>query len=372
MSPAILTETVWALAHPKDGATPVIPDEVVVITTSKGANDLDRDLFTPSAVWKGRTVWQTLRREILGVSADGDGRLDLKPPQVISLAEPKTGRSRALDDIRTPEENAAAAEFILDEVRRITANDDTRLICSIAGGRKTMSALLAAALSLLGRKRDRLTHVLVNDPFDDPRLAPRFFFPTEKPQEHRLRLPDSGERVISSREARLELAEVPFVPLRYLFRDQLGRFPGGFMDLVRTASGLVDELSQPVEIRLDPRSWIATFDGIAVQLNGRDIPFFQFLCERAQQGQPPFANHEDAERPFAEFLGRWATEHPDVNLEFLGSDWRKTPPEADDFRKRLNSLRERLRGVGLGHLIGALLRPHGPLGFPPERVSSEK
>lgn len=144
------------------------------------------------------------------------------------------------------------------------------------------------------------------------------------------------------------------------------------MDLVRTASGLVGELSQPVEIRLDVRNWTVSFDGIAVQLNGRDIPFFQFLCERAQQGHLPFPNHEDAEEPFTAFLARWGSEHQDVNLEFLGSDWRKTPPEADDFRKRLNSLRERLRAAGLGHLIGVLLRPHGPLGFPLERVNFEK
>ena len=143
------------------------------------------------------------------------------------------------------------------------------------------------------------------------------------------------------------------------------------MDLVRTAAGLVDGLSQPVEIRLDALTWTASFDGVPVGLSGRDIPFFQFLCERAQRGELPFVYHEDAVQPFSDFLQRWAPEHPDVNLEFQGSNWRKTPPEAEDFRKRLNSLRERLRAAGLGHLIGSLLRPHGPLGFPPDRVSFE-
>jgi len=34
-----------------------------------------------------------------------------------------------------------------------------------------MGALLYAALSLLGRPQDRLTHVLVNEPFDNRRCA---------------------------------------------------------------------------------------------------------------------------------------------------------------------------------------------------------
>ncbi len=37
MSPAILTETLWALGQEEP---PVVPDEVVVITTSAGEADL--------------------------------------------------------------------------------------------------------------------------------------------------------------------------------------------------------------------------------------------------------------------------------------------------------------------------------------------
>ena len=35
-SPAVLTETVWALAHQ---AVPVIPDEVVVVMANRAANE---------------------------------------------------------------------------------------------------------------------------------------------------------------------------------------------------------------------------------------------------------------------------------------------------------------------------------------------
>ena len=187
MSPAILTETVWALAQE---TPPVIVDEVIVLTTARGEADLQRDLLTPNPAEQGRTVWQSLRETVLGKGAATDSRLNLNPCRLIARRDCSRGIAVPLEDIRSPEDNAAAADAILDEVRRITANDDTRLVASIAGGRKTMGALLASAVSLLGRRGDRLTHVLVNDPFDHPALRPRFFFPPLAPREYRLRQPD--------------------------------------------------------------------------------------------------------------------------------------------------------------------------------------
>ena len=49
-SPAVLTETVWALAHQ---AQPVVPDEIVVITTKSGKDALR------TAVMSGEpSVWE--------------------------------------------------------------------------------------------------------------------------------------------------------------------------------------------------------------------------------------------------------------------------------------------------------------------------
>ena len=122
----------------------------------------------------------------------------------------------------------------------------TRLIASLAGGRKTMGALLYAALSLLGRRQDRLTHVLVNEPFDDPRLAPRFYFPLANPVPHQLT--DRAGKVVSEHttsEADPRLADVPFVRSRNLFPRQLGRWPGRFNALVQIFSERVDQLAGP-------------------------------------------------------------------------------------------------------------------------------
>jgi len=61
---------------------------------------------------------------------------------VITGVEAEAQRSRELQDIRTPADNEAAADFLLEQVRTIVGNPDTQLIASIAGGRKTMGALL--------------------------------------------------------------------------------------------------------------------------------------------------------------------------------------------------------------------------------------
>jgi len=358
MSPAIITETVWALAQ---GTPSIIPDEVAVITTRRGEADLIRELFTSLPAWGSRDVWQTLRRALLTDPADP--RLEFKPRRIFTINDPVTGRSRELDDIRTEAENSAAAELILDEVRRLTANDDTRVIASLAGGRKTMGALLHAAISLLGRPQDRLTHILVNEPLDNPLLRPKFYLPGQPGGDHELPRPDEPPLKVANKEARPQLAYVPFAPLHHVFREHLGRLPGTFAELIRTASGLVEELAQPVHIQFDRQNWTAVMEGVRVELTGRDIPFFDFLCH-----QDPFPSHKDAESPFAAFLGSWCPKHPAVNLAFGGTDWRKTPPSAEDLRKRLDSLRNRLRQEALGHLIPVLLPVRGALGFRPDRV----
>ncbi|MCX8157562.1 MAG: CRISPR-associated ring nuclease Csm6 [Verrucomicrobiae bacterium] len=366
MSPAIVTETVWALAQEQP---PIIPDEVYVLTTQRGAADLQRELLSPRPDMGNQTVWQALRLAILGPQAVADGRLTLHDPILLAAANTAAGVRRPLEDIRTPEDNAAAAEVILDEIRRLTAQEDLRLIASLAGGRKTMSALLACAMSLLGRREDRLTHVLVNEPFDQPALQPRFYFPTTPPTRHELQTPQ-GVKNFSSGEAVLQLADVPFVPLRYLLRDQLESFPGRFMDLVRLAAQLVSDAAEPVVLDYDYKSYTAIFDGVAVELSGRDIPFFEFLYERVKRKEPPFAYHEDAEKPFAEFLHHWAPLHLNVNLSHGGGlDWAKNPPDKDDFRKRLNSIRNRLNKAGISYLVQRLFPPHGPLGIPLGAVS---
>ena len=342
MSPAVVTETVWALAHE---TPPVIPDRVVVVTTISGRQALERELLTPAeADASPPNLWRQLRLAILGPNACHQERLILEPAKVVTAPNPRTGQADWLEDLRTPPQNAATADFLLAELRRWTENPDTRLICSLAGGRKTMGALLCACLSLLGRETDRLTHVLVNDPFDDPRLKPKFYFPE---QPHPQLIGPDGKTVLA-RDAHIELADIPFVALRRLFERDLVRKPASFTELVRRCQGRVGDIARQnvsLELRYNRRDM--RVNGKPVKLSALQAILMLFLAQNAKKGLRPPEKYEAV----PELLHNFAKAlHQQASVEDF-NDWRDEAVLPNDFdcqalRKVLSDLRTKLRNTG--------------------------
>ena len=340
MSPAVLTETVWALAQEKE---PVIPDRVVVITTISGRQAIERELLMPAQP-DAPTVWQQLRRAVLGKAAEHDPRLNFDALRLIEAPNPRTGKSDWLEDLRTPEENAATANFILAELRRWVETPDTRLVLSIAGGRKTMGALLYACISLLGRETDRLTHVLVNDPFDDPRLKPRFYFPKQPQQE----LVAMDGRAVRAAEAKIDLADLPFVPLRNLFERDLVRKPCSFVELVRRCRGKVEEIARRnVRLKLAWSRRVIAVNDQPVRLSPLQCLLLLFLAENAKLARPAPEKYEAAIEPLQAFAAKVKA----ACVAEDGNDWRDEALLPQDFdgqrlRKVLDELKTKLRQAG--------------------------
>ncbi len=390
MSPAVLTETVWALAHAKP---PVIPQRVIAVTTLPGKARIEDELFTPSPEYGNRTVWQALRETIfaqcglarssrreeapfensgtpkpkseievslLTSAATAQGSLEIPflifdEVRLISRRDAKLGRSFPLPDIRTPADNEVAADFILEELRKLTENADTQVIASLAGGRKTMGALLYAALSLLGRPQDRLTHVLVSEPFDDPGLSPRFYFPLQPETLHQH--PRTGG-VHRGDAARLWLADVPFVRLRELFPKQLGRYPGTFSALVRAYSQRIEEISGPPEVALDNDDLSLRVNGVRVALAAREFAVFAFLSERCRDGAPPYRQQKDAVEDFKAWLAAWGQRFgPFTRQREVADTWRDL--DEQDFRKQLSAARKKFEAAGLARFEPFLLPQRG-------------
>ena len=208
MSPAVLTETVWALAFPDDPSlAPIIPDRVIVLTTIPGRDAIRSQLFGEDA------IWSQLREAVLGPKHREDTRLFFGPVgECIRLFTRNVGgEPMELTEVSDLESSTAVADCLTDEIWGHVGKPGTRLIASISGGFKTMSALLFASMSLLGRRDDLITHVLVNAPFDTA-LKPRFFFPAQLHQE----LLDSEKKVWQAKTAKVRLGLVPFVPLHNL------------------------------------------------------------------------------------------------------------------------------------------------------------
>jgi CRISPR-associated protein (TIGR02584 family) len=369
MSPAILTETVWALAHENP---PIIADEVVAITTVGGREAIATQLQTPLQEFGRKSVWQALRDDVLGAGAESDERLTLRVV-VIERPQPATGGTTELTDIRNRQENLSAADFILSQVRHYSDAKDRRIIASLAGGRKTMGALLHAALSHLGRPQDRLTHILVNEPFDGG-LTPAFFYPTQPAQL----LTGRNGKTYKAGDAHLELADVPFAPLRVRFPD-IADIPTRFRDLVRRYSETFNrDAGKPavIELLADPPRVIV--DGLAVVLESeRQLTVLHFLFAaneqkwvhksqyeavalfKASQGYETNSDEMKSIRPaLREIAGKLLAK----NRGQPGPSWIASAAN-EDIKRPLSYLRKALERAGSSWKV-----PQRDLRFPPFRL----
>ena len=184
MSPQVVTETVYALAVPIKPAW--LPTEIRLVTTRKGARIAERRLLNGGKGWFHR-----LRQDYQLPPIDFDAQ------RIHTLSHDD---GEPLDDIQTPADNTATADAITQLLCELTRDDASALHVSIAGGRKTMGFYLGYALSLYGRAQDRLSHVLVNPPYES---NPEFFYPT--PTERLIETRDGD--VVDAQDARVGLAE---------------------------------------------------------------------------------------------------------------------------------------------------------------------
>lgn len=357
MSPAILTETLWALAHPKDDSEPVIPHRVIAVTTTQGRDKLAA-LFAPAAQLGGVAPWDALRAALQAEGHDLTGRLrfghtpdDLR---VITAADPATGRSLELPDIRNRADNEAAADFLLEQVRAIVENPDTHLIASVAGGRKTMSALLYACLTLVGRETDRLTHVLVSEPFETLR---DFWFPAQpggalpSPTRSVGSVPSVGS--VSPSAATLDLADVPFVPLRNLFQRDLGAKPGSFLRLVENCrAGIRQRAAEHLQLTLDTVRAELEVNGQRLKLAPTEMLVALFLARRAKHNEPAYPSYKSAVDDLRAFRQQQIAEASPRDFrdwrhaDSLREEWKELSDGERFLTKAVSSLRDKLRQRG--------------------------
>jgi CRISPR-associated protein (TIGR02584 family) len=344
MSPAILTETLWALANPADDAEPVIPHRIIAVTTTEGRTRLEQ-LFQPSPQLGGVAPWDALRNALAARGHNLTGRLRFgltgHDIRVITAADPATGRTRELPDIRDRADNEAAADFLLEQVRAIVENPDTQLIASIAGGRKTMSALLYACLTLVGRETDRLTHVLVSEPFETLR---DFWFPAQPGGP--LLLPARSAESVSPASAVVDLADVPFVPLRNLFERELARKPGTFRRLVEDCrQNLIQRAAEQLRLTVETTRPELEVNGTRVRLAPLEHLLLLFLARRAKHNEPPYDTYKLAVDDLNAFRQEQIAAAKDFN------DWRhteslRTPWDDHAIAKAVSGIRDKLKHAG--------------------------
>lgn len=226
LSPQVVTESLYALALNRQ---PVfVPTEIRLLTTNEGAERARLSLLHPRSGW-----FHKLRADYALPAIKFDSTL-------IHVLQDADGKPLA--DIRSANDNVGAADAITAIVRELTGDANAALHVSIAGGRKTMGFYLGYALSLYGRPQDRLSHVLVNEPFES---HPHFFYPTR--ESRLIHTPPPNQRPFDTRDATVTLAEIPFVRLREGLPKRLLRGGARFSEAVAAAQRAIG----PLELVLD-------------------------------------------------------------------------------------------------------------------------
>lgn len=261
LSPQIVTETLYALAVAPT-ASPFIPTEIHLISTRSGAEKARLALLSEEPGWFYRLSHDYALPPI-HFGAD-----------TIHVLEDVNGKP--LEDIRSPEDNRRAADGITGIIREFTADPDCALHVSIAGGRKTMGFFLGYALSLYGRPQDKLSHVLVSEPFE---ASLNFYYPT--PTSHVLEMP--GGRLVDSAQAQITLAELPFVSLRHGLPEALLTGRASYNETVEAARHAL----APAELQIDLEARRVRAAGKAFTLPPAELALLSVFARRALRREAP-------------------------------------------------------------------------------------
>ena len=281
LSPQIVTETLYALTVGAEGTDrPFLPTRIRLITTAEGARRAKDSLLNCGTGWFHR-----LRSDYRLPEIDFG-------PQHIAVLQDRTGQP--LDDIRTRDDNERAADAITEQIRELTSDNDTALHVSIAGGRKTMGFYVGYALSLYGRVQDRLSHVLVTAPYES---HPDFFYPA--PQRRVIQ--DRHGRPHDAHDARVTLADIPFVRLRAGLDSEMLATTPSFSAVVAHAQRALP----PVRLVLDPSTCTVTAGGETFELKPSKFALYWLLARRVLQDRPAAHwSEDDFMTQLREYYGR--------------------------------------------------------------------
>lgn len=258
LSPQVLTESLYALAVSRD--KPFIPDSVYLITTLEGAERAKLLLLSEKPGWFHSLIEQYQLPDIVFNETH------------IHILRDSSGKP--MRDIKTPEDNAAAADGITNFVRELTINPDSEIHASIAGGRKTLGFYLGYAMSLFGRAQDELSHVLVSEPFES---LSDFFFPTRSKV---IIFDQSGSKPLDASQAQVWLASIPFVRMRQGIPEALQKGGAGFSDVVAAASHAF--LAPSLTIDVKNRCLITPIG--EVHLPPAELAFYLWLVRLGKEG----------------------------------------------------------------------------------------
>lgn len=195
-----------------------------------------------------------------------------------------------------------------------------------------------------------ITHIIVNDPWSS---FADFFFPG---CAGTFKDPATNKRLRST-DAKLDLAEVPFVPLRYLFKRELEKSPGSYLQLIQQLRARAINLEHELSIRVDTNLSEVVINDKTIRLSPNEFLFYLCFAKRAKDRKKPIdsliAIETDLIRLKTSYeresdLGHWASR------ALQGGRF----DASEDPRKWAANIRTQLRRAGLDPAQIERLVPH--------------
>ena len=337
LTPQVVTETLYAM-H-RQGQT--LPVQIHILTTAEGYQRARLTLINDG--WLARFY-----KDFQLPKADFSD-------QHIHILQQANGESLA--DIRTQQDNQAMADGITEWIRSFTADPETQLHVSIAGGRKTMGFYAGYALSLYGRPQDCLSHVLVSADYES---HPQFYYPT--PYSQVIYGNDPTRKPLDTQNAEVMLAEIAFVRLRHGLDTALLQGKSSFSESVAKAQQALG----PAHICIDLKQHTISVQDTVIKLNPTDLAFYSWLLKR-QLGEQPFPTCPSDGAPEQDYADQYLQEYRLINGELGGADrTHQTLQQGmsksffEQRKSRINkTLQQQLSLAASAYLISAVgQRPH--------------
>lgn len=256
LNPQVVTETLYALLIERKPS--FTPTEIHLICTQAGAERAQLMLIN-----EGHGKIRALLEEY-GI----ESHIHFGPDTIHTF---QNDQGTPLEDIRTPEHNADAITQVLKIVKKLTEDPECAIHASITGGRNTVSYYLGFAMSLYGRRQDRLSHVLVNPVFEGNH---DFYYPPKNPEM----LFSNQNELVNSSEAAITLSEIPFIR----FRDSLG---DDYLEAENSIDQLVDYLQGKIDVvlQIDCIQQVIRMGKTEFKFAPSQFAFYCWIAEHAQR-----------------------------------------------------------------------------------------
>ena len=264
-------------------------------------------------------------------------------------------KGNEIDDLRIGDDNLRAADFMLGELRKYTEDNGTELHVSIAGGRKTMSALLFSCMSLLGREQDKVYHVLL-PPALEGGVTPTFYYPKRNATYTAL---VTGKKH-KAKDLQCELFEVPFVRMRGWYQEKFKNIPPSYRTLISKVQTVAPPAVAYPEIEIDAWNGWVKIDGKFAPMSKACFAMLLLIadgCPSKNLHEKLLALHKQRGAAKCDWLASFqeGSRFADENC-------------MEDVYKVQSELRKKLKSVGFSAAESLVPQRGAPVTFPRQRI----